>query len=86
LTCIPPHEPILTNHLISGLAWHTEEGTLRQKFEEFGAVEEAVCGANLRPLSRANCRLAAPALPLHLHSPHDCCQLDGIAPQARPNC
>ncbi|KAK0730634.1 hypothetical protein B0H67DRAFT_450172, partial [Lasiosphaeris hirsuta] len=25
-----------------GLAWHTEEGTLRQKFEEFGAVEEAV--------------------------------------------
>lgn len=26
----------------SGLAWHTEEGTLRQKFEEFGAVEEAV--------------------------------------------
>jgi len=25
------------------LAWHTEEGTLRQKFEEFGAVEEAVC-------------------------------------------
>ncbi|GKT40110.1 cold-inducible RNA-binding protein [Colletotrichum spaethianum] len=27
---------------IGGLAWHTEEGTLRQKFEEFGAVEEAV--------------------------------------------
>lgn len=27
----------------SGLAWHTEEATLRQKFEEFGAVEEAVC-------------------------------------------
>lgn len=26
----------------SGLAWHTEEATLRQKFEEFGAVEEAV--------------------------------------------
>ncbi|GJC87031.1 hypothetical protein ColLi_09869 [Colletotrichum liriopes] len=26
---------------IGGLAWHTEEGTLRQKFEEFGAVEEA---------------------------------------------
>ncbi|KAF9876458.1 putative RNA recognition domain-containing protein [Colletotrichum karsti] len=25
-----------------GLAWHTEENTLRQKFEEFGAVEEAV--------------------------------------------
>jgi hypothetical protein len=25
------------------LAWHTEEGTLRQKFEEFGPVEEAVC-------------------------------------------
>ncbi|KAL2122525.1 hypothetical protein VTJ04DRAFT_2980 [Mycothermus thermophilus] len=26
----------------SGLAWHTEEATLRQKFEEFGVVEEAV--------------------------------------------
>lgn len=26
----------------SGLAWHTEETTLRQKFEEFGPVEEAV--------------------------------------------
>ncbi|KAF3762498.1 hypothetical protein M406DRAFT_224883, partial [Cryphonectria parasitica EP155] len=25
-----------------GLAWHTEEATLRQKFEEFGAVDEAV--------------------------------------------
>ncbi|KAL2134332.1 hypothetical protein VTI74DRAFT_461 [Chaetomium olivicolor] len=27
---------------IGGLAWHTEEETLRQKFEEFGVVEEAV--------------------------------------------
>lgn len=27
---------------IGGLAWHTEEATLRSKFEEFGAVEEAV--------------------------------------------
>ncbi|KAI0553557.1 hypothetical protein F4679DRAFT_425338 [Xylaria curta] len=27
---------------IGGLAWHTEEVTLRQKFEEFGPVEEAV--------------------------------------------
>ncbi|KAM7194344.1 glycine-rich RNA-binding protein 4 [Rhypophila sp. PSN 637] len=27
---------------IGGLAWHTEEATLREKFEEFGAVEEAV--------------------------------------------
>ncbi|KAK3394579.1 hypothetical protein B0H63DRAFT_50887 [Podospora didyma] len=27
---------------IGGLAWHTEEPILRQKFEEFGAVEEAV--------------------------------------------
>lgn len=26
----------------SGLAWHTDENALRQKFEEFGAVEEAV--------------------------------------------
>jgi len=27
---------------IGGLAWHTDDATLRQKFEEFGAVEEAV--------------------------------------------
>jgi hypothetical protein len=27
---------------IGGLAWHTEEATLRVKFEEFGVVEEAV--------------------------------------------
>jgi len=27
---------------IGGLAWHTDENVLRQKFEEFGAVEEAV--------------------------------------------
>ncbi|KAH6626009.1 hypothetical protein B0J18DRAFT_129037 [Chaetomium sp. MPI-SDFR-AT-0129] len=27
---------------IGGLAWHTDEVTLRQKFEEFGAVDEAV--------------------------------------------
>ncbi|KAF1359580.1 RNA-binding domain-containing protein, partial [Lizonia empirigonia] len=25
-----------------GLAWHTDDATLRQKFEEFGQVEEAV--------------------------------------------
>ncbi|KAI0135229.1 hypothetical protein F4814DRAFT_444048 [Daldinia grandis] len=27
---------------IGGLAWHTEDATLKQKFEEFGPVEEAV--------------------------------------------
>lgn len=27
---------------IGGLAWHTDDQTLRQKFEEFGQVEEAV--------------------------------------------
>ena len=34
-----------TNHFghCRGLAWHTEDATLRQKFEEFGPVEEAVC-------------------------------------------
>jgi hypothetical protein len=26
----------------SGLAWHTDETTLRTKFEEFGPVQEAV--------------------------------------------
>lgn len=41
--CNPPssHDPLLTIR-ISGLAWHTDENALRQKFEEFGAVEEAV--------------------------------------------
>ena len=32
----------LANTYLSGLAWHTDENALRQKFEEFGAVEEAV--------------------------------------------
>jgi RNA recognition motif-containing protein len=27
---------------IGGLAWHTDDGTLRQKFEEFGQVEDAI--------------------------------------------
>ncbi|KAJ5059910.1 hypothetical protein J3E72DRAFT_320603 [Bipolaris maydis] len=27
---------------IGGLAWHTDDQTLRSKFEEFGPVEEAV--------------------------------------------
>ncbi|KAK6587208.1 hypothetical protein PZA11_000498 [Diplocarpon coronariae] len=27
---------------IGGLAWHTDENALRQKFEQFGVVEEAV--------------------------------------------
>ncbi|KAL1603506.1 hypothetical protein SLS60_005093 [Paraconiothyrium brasiliense] len=31
-----------TKLFIGGLAWHTDDGTLRQKFEEFGQVEEAV--------------------------------------------
>lgn len=32
----------LSDICYSGLAWHTEETTLRQKFEEFGVVDEAV--------------------------------------------
>ena len=28
--------------MTSGLAWHTDDTTLRTKFEEFGQVEEAV--------------------------------------------
>lgn len=35
-------EPPLADQKCSGLAWHTEETTLRQKFEEFGVVDEAV--------------------------------------------
>lgn len=34
--------PDNTNHHTSGLAWHTDDNALRLKFEEFGAVEEAV--------------------------------------------
>ncbi|EKD19281.1 glycine-rich RNA-binding protein [Drepanopeziza brunnea f. sp. 'multigermtubi' MB_m1] len=33
---------ITTDNTLNGLAWHTDENALRQKFEEFGAVEEAV--------------------------------------------
>ncbi|KAG5958361.1 hypothetical protein E4U58_005385 [Claviceps cyperi] len=33
---------VMSKLFIGGLAWHTEESTLRQKFEEFGTVEEAV--------------------------------------------
>ena len=33
---------IFANITNRGLAWHTDENALRQKFEEFGAVEEAV--------------------------------------------
>ncbi|KAL7927899.1 hypothetical protein ACQKWADRAFT_278186 [Trichoderma austrokoningii] len=33
---------LLLTDSCSGLAWHTNEDTLRQKFEEFGSVEEAV--------------------------------------------
>lgn len=35
----------------SGLAWHTEEATLRQKFEEFGVVEEAVSRSLTHPIT-----------------------------------
>ena len=31
---------------IAVLAWHTDENALRQKFEEFGAVEEAVSSSH----------------------------------------
>ena len=33
---------ILNSLQHSGLAWHTDDNALRTKFEEFGAVEEAV--------------------------------------------
>ncbi|THX84255.1 hypothetical protein D6D04_02578, partial [Aureobasidium pullulans] len=38
-TCASSSELI---HINSGLAWHTDDVALRSKFEEFGAVEEAV--------------------------------------------
>jgi RNA recognition motif-containing protein len=33
---------IMSKLFIGGLAWHTDDTALRQKFEEFGQVEEAV--------------------------------------------
>jgi hypothetical protein len=36
-------ENFLAKQKHSGLAWHTDDTTLRAKFEEFGQVEEAVC-------------------------------------------
>lgn len=48
--------PALTNGdpltLRSGLAWHTDDQTLRSKFEEFGQVDEAVSMAK-PPASQA---------------------------------
>ena len=38
----PSYRHRLPLTLDRGLAWHTDDGTLRQKFEEFGQVEEAV--------------------------------------------
>ncbi|PWW78839.1 RNA-binding domain-containing protein [Tuber magnatum] len=32
----------MTKLFIGGLAWHTDDNSLRAKFEEFGSVEEAV--------------------------------------------
>lgn len=36
----------------SGLAWHTDDNALRAKFEEFGAVEEAVCCSGIAMSAR----------------------------------
>ncbi|KAF8544272.1 hypothetical protein BDD12DRAFT_816491 [Trichophaea hybrida] len=33
---------IMSKLFVGGLAWHTDDVTLRAKFEEFGTVEEAV--------------------------------------------
>jgi len=39
-----------------GLAWHTDDQALRQKFEEFGQVEEAVSGRLLDDACRLGLR------------------------------
>lgn len=47
-----------TDLLFSGLAWHTDDQTLRSKFEEFGSVEEAVRHRlSLMGFNADNCRL-----------------------------
>lgn len=38
----PPITVLIVDDFSSGLAWHTDDGALRAKFEEFGPVEEAV--------------------------------------------
>jgi RNA recognition motif-containing protein len=50
---------------VGGLAWHTDEGTLRQKFEEFGSVEEAV---------RPETPILYFFIPPLTHHPPGCCQ------------
>jgi RNA recognition motif-containing protein len=35
-------QPKINGLLYRGLAWHTTDKTLREKFQEFGKVEEAV--------------------------------------------
>jgi hypothetical protein len=37
-----PYADVKFVNFTSGLSWHTDDATLRQKFEEFGTVEEAV--------------------------------------------
>ena len=37
-----PMKALIADNIFSGLAWHTDDGALRAKFEEFGPVEEAV--------------------------------------------
>ena len=52
--CVPLYRRLLNYSELtcdnSGLAWHTNDDTLRQKFEEFGQVQEAVCAH--QPLPR----------------------------------
>jgi len=42
LNCSIPAIHSMSKLFIGGLAWHTDDQALRQKFEEFGQVEEAV--------------------------------------------
>lgn len=51
----PWQAKLSTDNQNSGLAWHTEEATLRQKFEEFGVVEEAVRAQLLSSIRFARC-------------------------------
>jgi hypothetical protein len=56
---IPTVRASLTLH--RGLAWHTDDQALRQKFEEFGQVEEAVSYSlldELRCIGRTNAYIA----------------------------
>lgn len=68
----------------SGLAWHTDDQTLRSKFEEFGEVQEAVCQALCRMLALLiSCRLLSRIATQAAAVDSDLCALPTMPKQMR---